>query len=1217
MSKSLPLTDEHSVRWRVSRLIGITLLAMLAVGFLLAAQQYRIGRQNAFARAGVSAEATAQTVDQILRSRIETLVVLGTADEFRQVDRAAIKRLFDVTVNRSVLEPAALGWIDRSDRLSVSSARKLTDKLISVSDREYVREVRSTRVPFVSGAVTSRLNNTPVFVIAVPTFDDQKEPTGILTWAIRLDRLDSELRTTLGGQDTVVLDRHGVILFGPPESRLQKANARFISKPTEEGRSSVSVGATSPVGYQHQLVAQAGAPSGQWLIVRTTSVNEALHAARRTLLVELGILGATAASILAVGLWTQRSLVRIQVLQRETSVRSEALRVLATLLTPAASQADVTRVLTDQGAQSVGAVVSNVAAPDGYHPSPDHPDLAMRVSPTIAPEESNRWSVLRSDEHTPMRDAYDLGHPVFVASPKQRKAEYPNLIDSAHTANVVASASFPLFDSQENVVGVIGFGWTEDQDFDPDQLAMLDTAARIASQALERSALYDREQSARIGAEATQNFAADLATASSIQEVAGVIVLHASIIFGVHYVTFSAQDPTQQSLTLIASHGYDDGTHPSWCESDIDNVSPTTDCLHSQQMISVITSSPGQYAHHTHPLGDAPEGSWLCIPLPVEAFHPSVLVLAFHHQHSPTARHQQFPPARPKLATTEDFVTRAAIALDRERRLELTRRSAEQARLLAQVIGTLGSAETKSEVATAFVESLPSFMAIGGVIGTFDEHQRFEALLADFGTAGSPDSLALQSGRIQLASELVVNSVRGIANFESDGNARSAGSFRAAIPGEKATSILTTAKSFATLPLMAAGRSIGLAVFFFDDFQAFDDEQRVELTSYAALCANALARTDRFEREHEVAVVLQASLLPRVPQRIGTAELAGRYRPSAGNVSVGGDWFDAVELGSERFLLIVGDVVGHGIHSAAAMGKLSTAARALAPLFPQPAELLTQLDLFTKTEADARYASVAVVLVDLFGAKVSAAVAGHPTPILVTSTGDAEELQVGRGPALGACEFMRTQRDTMLQGSSLIILYTDGLTERRSIHVDDRVRRLMQTSRGSFGSVGELADGLLRAMLDEEQTDDVALMIASVEVNAPTFDRSFPGEMTSLRLIRKELRTWLQRVKTTTDEIEDLLLATGEVVTNAIEHGHRNDQRPVHITATREEHSCRVVVTDQGQWKSPSERIRNDARVRGRGMGLIHALMNDVQIERRPEGTVVTLTKTLNQQRGS
>ena len=923
--------------------------------------------------------------------------------------------------------------------------------------------------------------------------------------------------------------------------------------------------------HSASAVIRGGGPSAAYAyesLSETASAGNMVFGVRQSLFIELTILGFAVLSVLAFGMRTQRAMVRIQALRLLTSARSESLRELATLLSPAATQADVTGVLTIHGARSVGAIVSNVAAPNGYVPHVDRGDLAMWVSPHLSTEEAEQWTWLVANEHTPMRDAYVLGLPVLIDSDKELKSRYPDLVQSAGIAGVVASASFPLFNSQEIVVGVIGFGWSDTQHFDSDLLAMLDTASRIAGQALERSALYDREQSARIEVQAIQHFAAELSVAGSVQGVADVVVRHAASFSGADSVTLSTRDPNRETTTLSASYGF--LANPS---------APTT-----------TTSN---------------ELPWR-IPLPVEAFHPLQLVL---HLHQDSSISSTIP------SVTENFVARAVVALDRERRVELAKRSADQARLLAEVIGVLGSAETENQVADGFVQSLPSFAATGGLLGVFDEYQkRFEVLQVHFDPR-SDHSTTLSATSVVLRRDLLRTAMGGNPSFTSDGTFDRVASIRDARVSEDDWAFAT--KSFAMLPLMVAGRAVGLAVMFFDERQNFDDEQRVELTSYAALCANALTRSQRFEHEHEVAMVLQASLLPQVPEVIGQAELAGRYRPSTRNLSIGGDWFDAVDLGNSRVLLVVGDVVGHGIHSAASMGKLSTAARALAPIFPEPADLLTQLDRFTGSDPDTRFASVAVVLVDLFAAKISASIAGHPIPLVVSSTGQVVELQTGRGPAIGARTFTRTQCETALEARSTIILYTDGLTERRDTHIDTRNRQLTRAAGVSFRPVDEMADHLLNSMLDEEQVDDVALLVARFDLMTASFDQSIPGRMTSLRSFRCDLRAWLRHVQVVPEEIDDLLLATGEVITNSIEHGHRNEEKPVHVHATHELGSCRIVVTDQGDWLRTHDRteVPNSSATRGRGMALVHALMDDVQVERRPEGTVVTLSKTMNQRR--
>jgi anti-sigma regulatory factor (Ser/Thr protein kinase)/GAF domain-containing protein len=1145
----------QSVGWRVTRLIGLTLLGATVAGASFAANQYRTTRETVHADAARNALGTARAVDQIVVGRIKTLVLLSANREFRNADRKAIKDHFDSLVGRRQLEPDALGWVDTRGFFSVSADLNLKATPIDVSDREYFRKVKATSQPFVSGGIRSRLNKTPVFVIAVPTFDDSKELNGVLTWAISLDDLDAELRSVVAGTGTVVLDRSGAVVIGPKDIVLRSADARFDFGAARLSENRLLTDATSPTGATHQLIAQSHASSVDWVVVRSASAAEAYGPARKVLLVQLALLGLAATTLTAFGSRTQRKLSQIQLDQQISAARSESLRLLATELTSATSQADVTEVLTRSGPLAVGAMITNVAAPGGYRPTGVDVDIPMAVASTVPAEVSKEWTVLPADAKTPMRDAFLARSPVLIRTPAELAIRYPLLAGPSQQANVAASASFPLFDAQENVVGAIGFAWAVPQLFDESQVAMLDTASHLAAQALERSALFDREQAARVRAETMQRFAADLVVANSVGAVIGAITTHAIQVLSVDSATVSPAPIPQPRATETALGAA------------------------TKTVISVV--------------------------LPVEAFEPSMLVVS-------TTEHFE-----PESSSLDDFVFRAARALDREHRIQITNLTAERARKLATSVGHFAAASTREEVTAAFAGSLSSFALSGALLGILDEQADVVNVLheSDLGPptpsgSGAQDRLIVPGDHLPIDRRALNHLAKSLGKFQTITDSVDLRGEPIGAPMLQRFS--EPISSWAALALTNAGRTIGLMAFVFATPQSFDDEQRVELTSYAALCANALARAERFEREHEVAVTLQASLLPYVPHQIGDAHLAGRYRPSTRNISVGGDWFDAIALPDGRYLLVVGDVVGHGIHSAAAMGKLSTATRTLAPLFPEPSELLQQLDKFAETDRDTRYASLAVVLVDPFGGKVSVSLAGHPAPVMASNHTESYELSAGRGPALGIAGFTRTQLDTAVDESSIIIMYTDGLTERRHEHVTTRTQTLISSIDRSVESINELADELLRVMLDEDQSDDVAVLVANNLVAFPRFLWTLPSQLTSLSPFRHELRDRLERFGAHGDEVEDILVAVGEAVTNAIEHGSlKTADATVEIVASRAGNLCAVVVTDLGRWESPTE-DPGQPRDRGRGLVIMQKLMDDVRIDRNKAGTVVTLTKELH-----
>ena len=1174
----------------LTRVLFLLAALIVLLGGSLAWKQYRTDRALVMQRYLRDAQNTASVAEQLLEDRIDTLMTIAASPALRAADRAAMKDHFDAIIAGQRIRTGSLGWIDRRGLLSVSTNLALDAPRVDLSDRDYFRTVMRTRAPTISAAVTSRVTNRPIVVIAVPTFDHTNGLNGVATWGSFLDRLDIDLRAIAGDNHTTILDRNGMIILGRSNAVPAPPSPAFALAARRARRSGVIAASTGPTGTKRRLVAFATVPSGQWLVVRDTSSARAFWPGRSSLVIETTILAGFALAIAVLGWRTHRSLTLAENRTRLALQRKEALRSLAANLTRAVSLADVAQVMTRDGTLAVEAAMLNVAATADFRPPGRDAAIPMALSPSLSQSLANQWTVLPSDVATPMRDAMTTATVVFVRDGEDRARYYPHLADSAKAGGITASASYPLVDSAGQVVGCIGFGWKGAQPFDLDQLTLLETAVQLCGQALERATLFDREQIARRRAEALQQLGTELTAAISTAEVAQVMVTKGVDALGGTAATLSAVSVTRPNLELLASHGYNGRPIPSWATWTVAEASPPTDAIRTGRPTVVTDLRTGSYQAFGPEFEAERDRSWIALPL---AFGDTSAVLVVELRGRPE---QQIAPEPALIAAV---AAQGAQAFARVQRYEAALVSADRARLLALAISNLASAETRAEVASAFARSLPLLRCSGGVLAAVDGAR---TALDVVHMSGLPQSLEAAGAPVPLGSgrPLAIVTSSGIPLFISHQDDLGG----LLHPG--AVSVLTTdQKSWAVLPLATGGGVIGAAGLFFATPQSFDDEQRIDLSSFAALCANSLARADRFEVEHEIAATLQSSLLPLVPGRIGESLLAGRYRPGTRNVSIGGDWFQAIELEGERFMLVIGDVVGHGIRSAAAMGKLSTATRALAPLFEDPAALLDQLDRVATGDPDTRFATMAVLYVDPRGGVIRTSLAGHPPPILRTADGSVVALDTSRGSVLGGLSARRTQSETRLDGPATVVLYTDGLSERRTEHVDDRTALLLQVVATSTDNPSAMADAILLEMLDGAQNDDVALLCVAIKTGEPTFQRTFSAEFGSLGVLRADLRHWLGSLSLSGDDVDDVLLAVGEAVTNAIEHGHSRDGRPIDFHAHRRGSSFDFTISDGGRWQAARP---NDGQ-RGRGLVLMRSLMDDVTIDKGQTGTVVTLTK--------
>ncbi|PAZ15155.1 PAS sensor protein [Streptomyces sp. SA15] len=395
--------------------------------------------------------------------------------------------------------------------------------------------------------------------------------------------------------------------------------------------------------------------------------------------------------------------------------------------------------------------------------------------------------------------------------------------------------------------------------------------------------------------------------------------------------------------------------------------------------------------------------------------------------------------------------------------------------------------------------------------------------------------------------------------------------------------------SMIAVPLRARGTTLGVAVAIriahHDDYGADDVVLAEELASRAAVCID---NARRFARERTTALALQHSLLPRGLPGQAAVEVAHRYLPSGSLAGIGGDWFDVIPLSGSRVALVVGDVVGHGIPSSATMGRLCTAVRTLADVDLPPDELLTHLDdLVTHLAADDRDNEAAELgatclysVYDPVSRRLNLAAAGHPPPALLLPDGTAQLIPLTAGPPLGVggLPFEATEMD--LPEGAVVALYTDGLIEDRDRDIDHATDELCRALTARAGTLDALCDTVLKAVLPEEPTDDVALLLARTRAlgadRVATWDvEPDPAHVAATRQAATEqLTAWgLDEAAFVTE------LVVSELVTNAIRYG----EPPIQLRLIRD----RALICEVSDGSSTSPHLRRAHAFDEGGRGLL------------------------------
>ncbi|WP_432145618.1 SpoIIE family protein phosphatase [Streptomyces sp. bgisy084] len=466
-------------------------------------------------------------------------------------------------------------------------------------------------------------------------------------------------------------------------------------------------------------------------------------------------------------------------------------------------------------------------------------------------------------------------------------------------------------------------------------------------------------------------------------------------------------------------------------------------------------------------------------------------------------------------------------------------------------------------------------------------------------------------------------------------------------------------RSLITTPLQARGVVLGLANYWrtgtSGTFEAEDLAFAEELTARAAV---AVDNARRYTREHTTAVTLQRSLLPQTLPEQSALVVAHRYLPA--HAGVGGDWFDVIPLPGARVALVVGDVVGHGLHAAATMGRLRTAVHNFSALDLPPDELLNHLDeLVTHIDTDeARAAGVGAgtgigagagtggtgvpdgagtgpggtdgdpdgvpahlgrtgitgatclyAIYDPVTGRVTLATAGHPGPAVIRPAGTVSFPEVSVSPplGLGSSVPVETTELTLSEGSRLV-LYTDGLVENRDRDIATGLELLRTAlATGADRTPEETCTAVLDAMLPDHPSDDIALLVARTQLLDPTrvAEWEVPSDPAAVAPVRaaclRMLESWgLAGIDFTTE------LILSELITNAIRYG----AQPIRVRLLYD----RALICEVSDGTSASPHLRRAATTDegGRGLFLVAQFAHRWGTRYTPGGKVIWTEQSLD-----
>ena len=416
-------------------------------------------------------------------------------------------------------------------------------------------------------------------------------------------------------------------------------------------------------------------------------------------------------------------------------------------------------------------------------------------------------------------------------------------------------------------------------------------------------------------------------------------------------------------------------------------------------------------------------------------------------------------------------------------------------------------------------------------------------------------------------------------------------------------------QSLLGVPLVVEGELIGVIHVGSLTPREFHDGEIELLQLVADRVALSIERS-RLMVQGQIATTLQRSLLPRQLPQLPGLRMAGRYLPAAVESAVGGDWYDVIELHSRSIGFVIGDVAGHGLAAATFMGQLRSAIRAYALDTDGPAEVMTKLAAFSD-HMRSRMATVIYATLNLTTWEARIARAGHPYPLLIRADGSAEYLSAGGGPPIGTVGgHAYDEQSLTLSAGETLLLYTDGLIERRGGKLSDGERTLLEVAASSPDEPELKCQGIIsRLTKDTTIADDIAVLAVQTVGLHELLEVEVSAEPAQLATARHLIRRWIEANEGTDDDCAAFAIAVSEAFANSIEHAYGPRRAAVELGASLRDGIATVTIRDRGRWREP--RGGN----RGRGIPIMREFMDDVSIEQAPEGTTVHLRRRLREGR--
>jgi serine phosphatase RsbU (regulator of sigma subunit)/CHASE1-domain containing sensor protein/GAF domain-containing protein len=751
----------------------------------------------------------------------------------------------------------------------------------------------------------------------------------------------------------------------------------------------------------------------------------------------------------------RRSTAHHQVLD-DAARRATLLAELAQRLNGAATVDQVAEVVTTLGREPVEAAGTSIGVIEGGV-------LAVRHGDTVPEEFRAELRTIPLDASLGMAVAAGAGTLLF-----EDQQAYDARFPDAGGPAMGARAFHPIRRGDGTTIGAIAHLWNDHRTFDDVLVATLSTIADLTGQAIERARLAEATARDARTAEELARLAQGLATRTSSDDVTSFLTravlaplgaFHAAVavIEGARLRRYFTPGPITDLLSDLLPESV-----------PLDDDSPLAEAARTGEAVLLRGE---QYLRARYP--HLAEG-WIALGFSATANLPlrdrqGELIGALG-----VAWDQPIDPAG-ELDRLTVVAGIAGQTLDRAKLVDRVGTQARRSAALATLAEVLATARTASDVAeavtrhaAAVVDAATANLALlDPVTGDLVLHhpETTDAAIRERYARLGPDAVVLHVDAVRTGRTLAFGSRAALAEHYPDLVAD------LELTGDEATAVAPLRDS--------ADRYVGAVGFEWHEAIPDDDLPMTELKNVSELCAQALERAQLADAEHRLVQTLQDSVLTPLPELAGL-RIAARYMPAAQSVGMGGDWYEGIIRGDDRYLVIVGDIAGHGVTAVAQMAQLRSTIGAIARLGTPVEDILPRSSIPGRA-AEVSVATAALVEIDQRQQRLRYACAGHPQPLVRDPSGRVTTLGGGRQPVLGMEMGPVEVAEADFPVGAVLVCYTDGLIERRDEPIDESIQRLAAFLQGVASTdVDAIADAILERWRREEgQVDDVALAVVA------------------------------------------------------------------------------------------------------------------------------------------